>query len=60
MQKIRESLMTLLADVQGHANALIAGMPKNGLSGREGAWAEYQRVRALQSTLETALEKLSN
>jgi hypothetical protein len=60
MPKIRDDLMHLLVDVQNHANDLLVGMPKSGSSGREGAWKEYQRVRALQETLQEALEKLTN
>ena len=60
MHQIKETLLDLITDVQMHANHLITEMPKSGDSRREVAWREYQRIRALQSTLQEAFEKITN
>lgn len=60
MQQIKDDLMELIIRVQGEANSMLGLMPKSGDSKREVAWREYQRVRALQSTLQEAFEKITN
>ena len=60
LKQIKENLLDLIAESQSLGNRLLAEMPVSGDSRREKSWREYQRVRALQSTLQEAFEKLTN